>query len=1187
MSGLSTILVLLCLPGSALSSGLPPGEPLFERLGVEQGLPSTSLNAIVQDRDGFLWIGTADGLARFDGVGFEIWRTGQSERAIPGNEVQALAVANDGWLWLGLEDRGLARLDPRSLRLQHFPPGRGGAPKNDVWAILDDGAGGVWLGTWQEGLIRFHPEKGRLASFRHDPKDPASLPSDIVIQLRRGRDGRLLVATAGGLARLRDEGAGRFEVLRHVASDRTSLSADLVIGVFEDGDGTLWIGTSAGLDQQIDGRLRRQTDPEHPLATLPPLRAQAILRSRDGTLWIGVQDGVVRVDDTSVRRYHGEEDRRFAFPPAGVFQIVEDHEGGLWFATRGGGLARLKPTWRNFSVFRHRAGDSASLPAPVVHAITEDGRGGLWVAPSRAGLWRLDRISGRAERLGEGSPDWPDLTQLSLALASDGALWVGFHNALGRLAQGERVLRRAPVGDPGAPPRGAYSLLLPAEEGAVWAAVYGVGLFRVSPRFAVLEAVLPGGEQGLRDADFEQIGRDAQGALWVAGGSGLLRLGRGADHPPRTVVDGERVFAFDFAEDGSLWAVLENRVIGVHPDGRRSQFGAESGYPVVRAGGLFVAAGKVWVVTPRGLLALDPESGRLERFALGDGLPTLELSQRPGLKAADGSIWIGSQDGLIGFDPRRIVRPATPPPLILRELSVIRGGRRIALDPAAAHLQAGDRELLVRVRALSLVESRANRYRMRLTGLDEEWIETLGLGEQLFPRLPPGSYTLHIAAETPFGVPAERSLAIPLSVAPPFWQTRTAWAIYGIALAVVLAAIHLAWKRRLVRLHALELERQRRVLAEQASQAKTDFLAMVGHEIRTPLTGVLGMAELLARQPIAEEARRFAEAIRRSGELLLRLIEDLLVWSRLEVGRLAIELRPFDLGELLAHVIEVERPQAMRKGLELSLDIDPRTPRRVYGDPLRIEQIVLNLVHNAVNYTVRGFVKVRAEGQQRGVAIAVCDSGPGIAPEERERLFRRFERGRSPPPAPGHGLGLAIARELAERMGGAIELESEPGRGSRFTLWLPLAAAPAAEGGASLPAPRPVRRVLLVEDDTVVRQTLLAMFASLPVEAVAVPNALLALAEAEKAAFDLALIDLDLPAVDGFECARLLGELASRQGRAPVRLVAITAGEGAAIEEACRMAGMEGPLRKPVTLARLRLLLGQAPAEGAAVPIQA
>lgn len=1176
MKRLRAILAWVSCLGSGATLALPPGEPLFERFGIEQGLPSTAVNAIARDHQGFLWIGTADGLARFDGLGFEIWRAGGGERAIPGNEVQALAVASDGTLWMAFEDRGIARLDPKDLRLQHFPPGRDGAPQNDVWSILDDGTGGVWLGTWQEGLIRFHPEKGRLASFRHDPEDPLSLPSDIVIQLQAGPKSALLAATAGGLARLSDPDRGRFEVLRHRSDDPASLSADLVLGVWEEEDGSLWIGTSAGLDRDLGGRILRQSDPSHPLASLPPLRAQAILRARDGALWIGAQDGVVRLAGDLATRYRGAEERRYAFPSAGVFQILEDHEGGLWFGTRGGGLARLKPNWANFAVFRHRPEDRSSLPVPVVNAVAEDPSGGLWVAAARGGLWRLDTRTGVGERVSGDAPEWPDFAQLALAVGTDGTVWIGFHNGLGRWNPKEKRLELALLGAPGRPPRGAYSLLLAGEQGTVWAAVYGIGLFRVSAEFEVLEAVLPGDGRGLRDADFEQIARGPEGALWVAGASGLHRLGEQGRHEPLSLIEGERVFAFDFAEDGSLWAALEDRVLRIDPEGRRQAFGEETGYPRLRAGSLFVGADrKVWIATPRGLFALDPARSRAESLGIGDGLPTLELSQRPGLKASDGSIWIGSQDGLIGFDPRRLSRPSEPPPLVLRELSVIRDGRRIALDPRAARLEAGDRELLVRVRALSYLNPRANRYRFRLLGLDEQWIETLGLGEQLFPRLPAGAYRLEIGAETPFGVPARELLSIPLEVAPPFWQTWTAWAIYALALALLLLGIHLAWKRRVERLHAIKLERQRRMMAEQASQAKTDFLAMVGHEIRTPLTGVLGMAELLARQPIPEEGRRFAEAIRRSGELLLRLIEDLLVWSRLELGRLEIDERPFELPALLEHVLESESPQALRKGLRLVLELDPRLSRWWCGDPLRIEQILLNLVHNAVKYTEQGGVEIRAWAEEGAVVIAVSDTGPGISAEERERLFRRFERGRSREEVPGHGLGLAIARELAERMGGSIELQSEPGRGSRFVLRLPL---PEAEPPRHAPLPERAasRRVLLVEDDPTVRQTLLAMLASLGVEAVAVPNALLALAEAEKCDFDLVLIDLDLPAVDGFECARLLREAAARRGRAPARLVAITARQGAAEEAACSAAGLDGPLRKPMNLSHLRRLIGAA-----------
>ncbi|MDW8479254.1 MAG: histidine kinase dimerization/phospho-acceptor domain-containing protein [Xanthomonadales bacterium] len=195
----------------------------------------------------------------------------------------------------------------------------------------------------------------------------------------------------------------------------------------------------------------------------------------------------------------------------------------------------------------------------------------------------------------------------------------------------------------------------------------------------------------------------------------------------------------------------------------------------------------------------------------------------------------------------------------------------------------------------------------------------------------------------------------------------------------MLALAHLGWRRRLRRAHALALERQRRELAERASQAKSDFLAMVSHEIRTPLTGVLGMAELLVRQPLGAEGRRFAEAIRHGGELLLRLIEDLLVWSRLEAGRLEVERRPVELAALIANVLAIERPLAARKGLELRAELEPGLPPFILGDGLRIEQILLNLVHNAVKFTERGEVALR------GGTVRRAARDPGARHRSRDR----------------------------------------------------------------------------------------------------------------------------------------------------------------------------------------------------------
>ncbi len=274
---------------------------------------------------------------------------------------------------------------------------------------------------------------------------------------------------------------------------------------------------------------------------------------------------------------------------------------------------------------------------------------------------------------------------------------------------------------------------------------------------------------------------------------------------------------------------------------------------------------------------------------------------------------------------------------------------------------------------------------------------------------------------------------------------RMAWMPIGVAFAVLLGCwASMAWRARRRQRHALELLERRRELAEQASLAKSRFLATLGHEVRTPMTGVLGMSELLLGGPLDPRQRRHAEAIRHAGHHLLRLVDDALDLARIEAGRLPLDPRPFELRALLAEVVGLQAPVARRRGLRFVEEIAADAPAASVGDALRIKQVLFNLLDNAVKFTEQGEVGLRVgalAGKPGGLRITVHDTGPGLDAGQQARLFRRFEQGdgaRTAARYGGSGLGLAISQELATAMGGRILVESAVGEGTRFIVELPL-----------------------------------------------------------------------------------------------------------------------------------------------------
>jgi len=361
----------------------------------------------------------------------------------------------------------------------------------------------------------------------------------------------------------------------------------------------------------------------------------------------------------------------------------------------------------------------------------------------------------------------------------------------------------------------------------------------------------------------------------------------------------------------------------------------------------------------------------------------------------------------------------------------------------------------------------------------------------------------------------------------------------------------------------------------------------MGHEIRTPMTGVLGMTELLLRTALDGTQRVYAESIQRSGRVLLRLVNDSLDLARIEAGKLELIEAPFDLHALLRELAALEQPVAQAKGLAWQMQIAADVPRQVRGDAVRVEQVLLNLIGNAIKFTERGAITLTLERCGADVRCSVRDTGPGIAAPLRARLFQRFEQAEGAPRRSGSGLGLAICRELVARMGGTIALHSAPGQGSTFSVTLPLRAVAATDAaaqdcsleGASLdqasfvpaasarvaPAHGAALQVLLVEDDATVAAVIAGLLQAQGHAVERAANGLAALAAVETARYDVAVIDLDLPGVDGLSLARLLRARQSQGLPAPPALVGISARSVGDEEALCRAAGMDAFLRKPVS----------------------
>ena len=1166
--------------GAAPPAAAAPPTPVFRSYGVAEGLPSTLVYSVTQDHAGYIWIGTHAGLVRYDSRTFRVFRHEPGQQgSLPANDISALLVDRSGRLWVGGEGTGLNLYEPSDGSFRHWLHAAkqpDSLSANDVMAIAQDNAGAIWVGVYAGGLNRLDADAKGFAHLRHRQGDPASIASDNVTALAPDAAGGLWIGTDAGLDRM--DAHGHIQPIAFA-----DLQAQPTIWQIRGTDNGIDAATSAGLFH-VDGEGR---------ASLvgPAREALASLRDDDDGVWIAQRGGLDHVGvDGASRLEQTAPGMTGSLPgrlPDGLFR---DHEGGLWVAMVDGGLAYLPPQWRAFSMYRHVPGDTASLARNRVRALALARDGSVWVGGPEM-LDKLDPVTGKVRHV--TIPGF-DRTSIS-ALAEDtaGRLWIGTRkgcfvwdgNRLQAVGTGDAALRH-----------GVWRLLA-ARDGTIYVAGVGSGVFRVDPHnFAMQPLAPPGPSEAARE--IVQLREAGDGSIWAASHAGLARLPPGATTFAFVpgVAEGD-LGAFAFGPDGSLWVArttgLQRYVLDHGRASLKDSVRNAGGWPYANVLGLQAGRhGRVFALGTRNLLVYDPRDRQLHAFATAEGLATADFTGDALLSAGHGELFAGSLAGVIGIHTSKLPWRLATPKVALESVSVRHNGRPLELDPRKpVALDWHDRELTVTAQALSFVDPARNTYRFRLQGFDPGWVETGTRNVREFSVLEPGDYRLLVSGRTGDG-PWSASLdAFPLHVAAAPWNTAWARVLYAIVALLLLAWLAWILRRRLQQQHRLALSEERQHIAEQANAAKSRFLANMAHEIRTPLTGVLGMTELLLKTTLNDRQHQYADAIRRSGALLLRQVNDALDVARIEAGRLELNLAPFDPAAILREVAGADAGLAAQKQLTIDVVVAPDAPRAVRGDALRVQQILFNLTHNALKFTTHGGVMLKLERDDSGILYSVIDNGPGMTPEECARIFQRFEQADHGRLQRGSGLGLAISRELVGLMGGRIGVQSVPGRGSTFTVQLPLAdvtppaeASPAAREAATPTRAHPDRRmapsidaaspqrVLLVEDDPIAGQAVAGLIESFGYSVTLAPHALAALSEIDAGdGFDAMVFDFDLPGMGGCELADML-----RQRGDPTPIIALTASAHGDEEQRARAAGMDAFLRKPVLPEDLRDALNEA-----------
>ncbi|PII21097.1 histidine kinase [Stenotrophomonas sp. LMG 10879] len=1159
LRAVTLLMLLLCCLAPAAAQPVPPSP---RQVTVFDGLPSNTVNRMAEDRYGYLWIATNDGLARYDGRNYRIWR---SEDGLRDNRIWSVLVDARNELWIGTENAGLVRMSADRRQLRFYD--RSSQPlmgSNTVWSLAATPDGAIWFGTHEGGLYRLD-SNDRLQRFLPEANNPRSLPAASVPYLATLADGSLWVGTKHGVA-------------RWTGTDFERIGGDLVPSLLINGltaepDGSLWISTLAGATvRRPDGRF------ESVPWTLPAgdQVLGMMLRDEQGGHWLDTRSGLGRGIDGRYQTVplYSAIARGLVRPNwTGAY---EDREGGIWLASTNAGLWHLLPRWWQFSVFSRLEDDPSSLRNSYVLGTSPSSNGGVWTVGSHGALDRFNPRTGVIEqhRTFVNGMHW--LT--SVREDRQGRVWVGSTDALMRYDPRRGELRRWGR-DSGADAtmEGNIEAMMTCDGDSLWL-MLSAGL-QQRDLDGHVRRQLENGQDGLQAGQLNlDVECGPQDRIWLASSRGLLQWQPDAQRfQPVPGAPATAVYALHVGKDGQVWLSEDGRLSRyLWSQGRlerQAVVGAEQGYPAISATGLVVdAQGVAWATSARGLVRVSADGESVRLYGVHDGLPSQEFREHTLIATAAGRMVAGTPAGVVVFDPEQ-VRPSTRrAPLVIERVEVRRNEQLLDLThDTPLQIADGDRDLRIVARLLSFADSASNTYRYRLAGYDPDWVEVGPAGERLFSRLPPGAYRLEVQARSADHV-WSRVQTLEFHVQPPWWRSLSGLLV--LASIALLLTSWFAWlyRRRLQRQHAYQLALHKQDLAEHASAAKTRFLANLGHEIRTPMTGVLGMSELLLASPLDPQQRGYTQSIRHAGEHLLHLVNDALDLARIESGRLELQSNAFGLNRLLQDLAALMGPLAAQKGLRFILDNQLPAGLQATGDAMRVRQILLNLLSNAVKFTSRGSITLHARCEEgpRGLHFEVRDTGPGISQEQQQRLFRRFEQAdgaRTAAQYGGSGLGLAICRELALAMQGRIRVESQLGSGTCFgvSLPLPLQQVAAGEGGADSDAAAavvnmPPLRVLLVEDDATVADVVCGLLTSRGHEVVHAAHALAALREISAGDFDVGLLDLDLPGLSGFELAQHL-----RNQGYTLPLLAVTARTDPDLQQQVEAAGIGGFLRKPVT----------------------